>query len=429
MASLPQDLSVASYVPMLKEYVEDPIVIRDLIYKNYKLMGMIEKEMTTGGKYVVVPVRVSGSQGISNQFSVAYSNQTTPINVEFQAPLSDFYGLVTVDNKAWRLSDDKKKAFQDALENGTDSSISEMAKNAAWAFYRAGTGTLGYASDMTSNGAGVITLGTNTTNQVMYGPTDAFIFEVGQTLQAFTADGGNGTGLSAVAYVVGVNPQAYQITVSATPGGSPGLPSGWSTTNPYLVIQGNFNNNIAGLSTWNPALPSGALPGVLYTVNRNTSIQKLAGTFVDTTINAPGMEEALIQGVTTQVMFGGMPDVIMEHPNSYAALEKALTGRRIYEAIAGAHEEVGFKGLMISAGGVNPVVIADPFCPPFTGFSLQLDTWKIMSAGKFPGQLATPTGTPFIDLPTQDATQFRVGGHVVIRNNAPGRSANFRLSQ
>ena len=106
-----------------------------------------------------------------------------------------------------------------------------------------------------------------------------------------------------------------------------------------------------------------------------------------------------------------------------------MTGRRVYATVDGAHEGVGFDGIKITAGGSSPVCIPDPWCPPYTAFSLQLDTWKLNSAGPFPGPLVGPDGLLYLPQSTSDSVLYKLGGHPALTCSGPGKNAIFKLAQ
>lgn len=406
---------------MLKEYIEDQTVVNELIYDNYKLFGLIQKGERTdgGGKYIDVPTGLAGGMGMGATFDAAYQNQSAGLDIEFQIPLQDYYYVGTVQGKTMRLSSNPKNAFKSALKWEMDKGMQEVGRRVAWQLYRTGTGTLASFTDITN---GIITL----TN-----PTDAIIFAKDMPLQAYTGDG-SGTAQVALGYVIAVDADEGKLAVSATKGNATAdTPSGWTTANPYLVNRGDFNLTPCGVLFWVPTAnrPVLGTPQVRFGVDRAIDPQKLAGTFVDCAKKGLNIEESLIELVTRQSRFTGKSDVIFVNDVSYASLEKALQGRRVIDTIEGP-TGVGYEGIKIFAGGQNPIVISDPFCPPKTAISLQLDTWKLISAGnKFPSTLPYPNGETFIIPPNLDAIQFRMGGHAALRCNAIGKNASCTLAE
>lgn len=433
--TLPADMDMVAFLPLLREWVEDPVVVRELIYSKWPLIGLVEKDTEAGGEDIAIPTVLAGSGMSSPQYSVAYNNQNGGKQARFQVPLSDFFRLGSIDNKTWRLSKNSKQAYRNSLEVMASATMKEIAKDWAWCAHRAGTGTMGVISSISAGG--IIKL----TN-----PTDAMIFNPGDILMAYTGDG-TGTALPAFGYVVGADPTSTtaNLTVSPNPPvngvlGAPGLPASWSaSTNPYLVKQGSFNNDPKGWAYWHPvgtatlAIPNGGVravggtPQTTYGVDVSQFPQKLQGTMVPLG-NTPSIEEQLINLVTATTLFSGAPDCILVHPNSYAALEKAMTGRRQYQWLEGAHEGVGFDGIRISAGGSNPIVIADPAAIPRTAQAIQLDTARIYSAGAFPTKLTRPSGAEMIDIQNADMTQMSFGGHVAMADNGTMYNGTAQLS-
>lgn len=411
------------FVPMMREHIEDPVVLNKLIYNNYKLYGLLQKDEKTdgGGKALMCPVSLSGGQGVSANPQSAYANMTSGQDVEFAIPWQDYYAFNQIEGKTLRLSENPKNAFASALNLKMDNGLAEIGKKVAWSLYRTGTGTIGKIASITN---GLITLANF---------TDAFVFEQDQQLQAYAGDGTGGqvTG-GAVAWVVGVDALNGQVLVSPTQGGAPATPTNWSTSFPYLVNSGDFQIAPVGALGWIPvgaARPQLGVPNIFNGVDRSKQIQKLAGTYVDYTQSGANIEESLIDLVTKQATFDGHPDVIMVNPSSYGALEKSLGARMVLGEVHSS-TGIGYEGIKIHAGGDSPIVLADPFCPARTALSMQLSDWCLVSVGgKFPQHLIYPNGQEFVVPPNLDAIQFRLGGHAALRCRAPGHQASALLTE
>lgn len=106
-----------------------------------------------------------------------------------------------------------------------------------------------------SGGTGSISSGVITLDN----PGDVVNFEVGMVLVSYSVSGLTPTisTSSALGYVINVNRGGGIVTVSATSGGSAGTPTNWSTSFPYLAVQGDINFVSNGLATTNALKISG----------------------------------------------------------------------------------------------------------------------------------------------------------------------------
>jgi hypothetical protein len=241
-------------------------------------------------------------------------------------------------------------------------------------------------------------------------------------------------------YIVAVDRTNGTVTVSATAGGSAGTPTNWSTSFPYIAVQGdiNFTSNglapaanqagalqISGLASWLPK--TAPTSGVLFWgVDRSTDVTRLSGVRFDG--SGESIEEALIDGSTLVAREGGSPDMCFMNFASYAALEKSLGAKVQYVDVKHEEADIAFAGIRIHAPYGPIVVMPDRNCPPKTAYLLQMDVWKLRSLGRAPHVLTYGMeGLEGIRVGNADALEVRIGYYANLICSAPGWNAVITL--
>lgn len=385
----------------LKEYYDDQKV-ENLAYDDNPLMVMMPKRPKATGKYIPVPVIYEVSEGRSSVFANAQGNQSPMQLAEFLITLRPDYSIATLANQLMEASSNDTGSFVDFATQYVDIAIQSCALSGASALFRTGTGTVGQISAVT---AGVITLTS---------PNDVSQFGINQTLQANSTDGGSPR--AALGYVIARNVMGGTITVSATAmGGSAGTPSGW-TTSDYLLVQGDNNAKMSGLSAW---LPSTA-PGVsdnFYGVNRSAD-SRLYGLAYNGAQQP--VEEAIIDAAMIVRREKGRPRHLFLNYGTESALVKALGARREYVDWASEDGVIGFRGVKVQ-GPAGPIeCFADRNCQAGTGYLLQMNTWKLNSLGTVPRIFRYGDQLDMLRLANADASEVRVGYYANPSCNAPG---------
>lgn len=418
-------------VAVLKElYPEDGNYMQDLVYKKRPFLALVPKnESPSGfaGKYIPVPLTYGDPQGRSHNFANAQSNQTPPVPVSFFVYRATDYQLVTITNELIESTAGDAGAFVDEVKYNMDTGFNNISNNLAMDLYGDGSGSRGsYASIST----GAI---------VLADPNQIVNFEVNQTLVSFSVSGltyAQSTG-AALGYVVGVNRAAGTLTVSATLGGSAGTPSNWSTSFPFLAVQGDvtFGSVTAttqyvapqGLAAWLPKVAPTA--GQLYWgVDRSTDVTRLAGVRFDG--SGETIEEALIDAASLVAREGGAPEMCFMSFASYSALEKSLGSKVQYVQVKHEEADIAFAGITVNAPYGPITVMPDKNCPGMTAYLLQMDTWQFRSLGKAPHILTYGLeGLQGLRVGNADALEVRIGyyGNLICR--APGWNCVVTLSQ
>ena len=183
-------------------------------------------------------------------------------------------------------------------------------------------------------------------------------FEIGMSLVSFSISGSTYTQSTsaAVGYVIAVNRSAGTVTVSATAGGAAGTPTNWSTSFPYLGVEGDVAfgtisattsyKKISGLGAWIPTTAPGSSDS-FWGVNRSADVTRLGGVRFDG--SAETIEEALIDGASLVAREGGSPDMCFMPFASWAALEKSLGSKVQYVDVKHEEADIAFAGIRIHA--------------------------------------------------------------------------------
>lgn len=272
----------------------------------------------------------------------------------------------------------------------------------------------------------IATIGAPTTGViVLSNSSDVVQFEVNMVLQANPTDGG--TPRAALGYVIAVDRSNGIVTVSATGFGGPaGSPAGW-LANDFLLVQGDNNAKIKGLSAWLPAAAPTSSDN-FFGVNRSVDTVRLAG--VRYNGSAQSIEEALIDSSSLLAREGGKPDVAVTNFASWSALEKSLGSKIQYVDLKSLPEnaEIAFRGIMVNGANSLIKVFPDRNCPALTCYLLQMNTWCLESLGDAPQILRYGDGLEMLRVYNADAGEVRVGYYAQLRTNAPGWNAYVQLS-
>lgn len=392
----------------LKE-LYDGQVVENLVYADNPLLALVKKNTDFGGKYKPIPIITGVSQGRSSNFANAQTNQSSVQIESFLLTRASDYSIATLDNQTMLASRTDKMSFLEGSKLVIDGAIRSITLSLASAMFRSGTGSIGQISSIST---GVITLSNR---------ADVVQFEINQTIQANSTDGG--TPRAALGYIVAVNRSGGTVTVASSGmGGSAATPSGW-TANDFLLVQGDNNAKIKGLNAWLPATAP-TTGDSFFGVDRSIDTVRLAGVRYDG--SAQSIEEALIDASSELAVNGGKASVGIMSFASYSALEKSLGAKVQYVDMKSG--EIGFRGIIVNGANSMIKVFPDRNCPPLTCFLLQMDTWCLESLGEAPQILRYGDGLEMLRVYNADAGEVRVGYYAQLRCNAPGWNARVTLS-
>jgi len=96
----PQDASISSYTPALKQYYLD-IVPENETYKKRPLFALVPKIVTFEGLNSPLPLMYSNPQGVSASFSSALAAQEPTQLAAFTLTRAPKYGFATLQGEAY----------------------------------------------------------------------------------------------------------------------------------------------------------------------------------------------------------------------------------------------------------------------------------------------------------------------------------------
>lgn len=375
-------------------------------------------------------------QGRSATFSNSQNNQTAPSLASFFVYRISNYQLVTITNELLEATKDSAGAFIDEAKLNMDTGFRNISNDLAHDLFGDGSGSRGTYG--LSPGTGTISTGIITLDD----PNQVVQFEVGQSLVSYSVSGLNATQSSSlsIGYVIAVNRSAGTVTVSATAAGNAGTPTGWSTTYPYLAVQGDVNFaasglgiasgsalKVAGLGAWIPTTAPGASDS-FWGVNRSVDVTRLGGVrYVGTSLP---IEEALVNAAALVAREGGQPDMCFMNFSSYAALENALGAKVQYVDVKHDEADIAFAGIRVHAPYGPITVVPDRNCGSQLAYLLDMATWKFRSLGKSPHILTYGSeGLEGLRVSNSDALEIRIGYYGNLICNAPGWNCVVSLSQ
>jgi hypothetical protein len=189
---------------------------------------------------------------------------------------------------------------------------------------------------------------------------------------------------SSVVTVTGVDEDANVVTTDTTL-------SGMTTalaTGHYVFRYGDRQNSatpsriaLTGFGGWIP--PSGSRPSAsesFFGVDRSVLPTRLAGQYWSAGTPAP--EEVMIEMCHRVTRRGHGLTHAFVPPAFYRALVKQMQGRVTIPIVdVMATQKIGFRGVQIVNADAEFVVIPDVYCPADTIVGVDIDTWKLGSAG------------------------------------------------
>lgn len=429
----------SNQLAVLKELYTGDDYMKDLVYKKNPFLALVPKDESPGGfagKYIPVPLVYGTPQGRSATFTNSQNNQTAPSVSSFFVYRVSNYQLVTITNELLEATKEDAGAFVDEMKLNMDTGFRNISNDLANDLFGDGSGSRGTYG--LAPGAGTISTGVITLDD----PNDVVQFEVGMSLVTYSVSGQNATQSSSLAagYVIAVNRSSGTVTVSATAAGSAGTPTGWSTTYPYIAVQGDVNFaasglaiasgsalKVAGLGAWLPVAAPGSSDS-FWGVNRSVDVTRLGGVRYNGA-SLP-IEEALVNAAALVAREGGMPDMCFMNFASYAALENALGAKVQYVDVKHEEADIAFAGIRIHAPYGPITIIPDRNCQSQTAYLLSLDNWKLRSLGRAPHILKYGVeGLEGLRVSNSDALEVRIGYYGNLICNAPGWNCVVQLSQ
>lgn len=436
----PQYSNSTDNIQVLKElYNDDSWVMKDLVYAGNPALALIPKDESAdgmAGKSFPVPLIYGDGQGRSATFATAQSNQTAMNLGEFFVTTISNYQIVTIDNRFLEATRSNVGAFMDGATMNVNGGISNITNDLAHDLFNDGSGQRGsYGLGNGSITSGVIVLDSS---------ASVVQFEVGMSLVSYSVSGTSATQSTsaAVGYVIAVDSSAGTITVAAAQGGSAATPTNWSTSFPYLAVQGDINFasgglgsslmlKLAGFGAWIPATAP-ASNDSFFGQNRSVNPSRLAGIRFNGTQET--IEEALIDSAAAVAMnrsMAGYPDYAFMNFTSYAALIKTLGSRVQYVDVKHDEIDISFEGIQVITAYGKITVLPDRNCPAQTCFLIAMKTWKLKTLGRAPKILiyGSYDSNQGLRVGTADAVEIRIGYYGNLCCNGPVANCQVQLPQ
>ena len=413
--------------------------MKDLVYVGNPALALLPKDESAdgmGGKSFPVPVIYGAGQGRSATFATAQTNQTAPSLGEFFVTTISNYQLVTIDNRFMEATRTNTAAFMDGATMNVNTGISNITNDLAHDLYNDGSGSRGtFGLGSGSISSGVITLDSASMTS---------FFEIGMVLVSYSVSGTTATQSTSAAlgYVIAVDTSAGTVTVSATPTGVAGTPTNWSTSFPYLAVQGDISFASAGLASanmlklagfgaWIPATAPGGTDS-FFGQNRSVSPTRLAGCRFNGSTES--IEEAIIDAaalVAQNRSAAGYPDYCFMSFTSYAALIKTLGSRVQYVDVKHDEIDISFEGIQLITAYGKVTVLPDRNCPPQVAYLICMKTWKLRTLGRAPKILVYGSydSNQGLRVGTADAVEVRIGYYGNLTCNGMVANCYISLSQ
>jgi hypothetical protein len=428
---------LGSAEPLMKRYYDDGRVY-SMAYKRRPLLGMIPKKTgVVGGSPFgnakggyQVPLTLDDIAGESARFGSAATARDGNSHIVWDMNRVKRYATYTIDGETVDAMTGVG-SFMDASRPLMNSAINQVSNSMAYMAYHDGTGHRGKIGAISTN---VLTLDAATSYLARTLSLKRTLVSSSDTSGSAAPDG-ESTGSKITAIVLDNGSGLAEITVAS--GTNFGVAD-------YIFALGDYTTSgddalvcMDGMGSWGPT-PSGVTSGddhkgvdrsvwkeKLLMLHETIALQTAAnhgdGKFVR------GIREALAVGDANEASL----DALFVSPARWSQIESDLAAQARYEMMFPNKQmeeaKVGFKTISFNSAGVQ--VYSDPFCPPNTGYALQLNTWEMFSIRRIPGPVSRD-GNLYRRLEGADEVEARIGGYGNIACNAPGHNMvlNFATS-
>ena len=419
--------------PLMKRYYDDRRVYQ-MAFKNRPLFAWIPKKTgVTGGSPFgsgyggyQVPITIDDIAGESATFSAAVTARDGDSHRVWQLNRIKRYATATIDWETVRSMKNDMGAFMTAITPRIDSAINQLSNTLAMGLYHPdGSGHRGQVASVSSNTA------TLTAATVHLART----WSLRRTMIADTVVSG-GTVHTGSTKVTGIDLTGGTVTFEdiAQINTATGL-----AADDYIFPLGDYtasgeaNKFMDGLGTWGP-VPSGITGGDDHKgVDRSVWKERLLMLHATVALQSTAGDGSFVRGIrqaAAKIQANeGSPDALFVHPDRWAQIESDLASQSRYEMMMGSDGRTGFDSIVINAGGGKINVVADPWCPPNTGYFLQRNTWELFSIDRVP-DFVSDDGNRLHRLENADEVEFRLGGYFNTVCRAPGHNmvVNFATS-
>lgn len=392
--------------------------VKDLTLSKTKFVDMVAKDESFSGTAMYFAMKYGNPQGFAGSRSAAQSNYSTVQGVQMALTTGTIADGFRVTHRNMVHSRDSMGAFLKAqLAESDGMYINNGVRMESLMFGNGGNSIGKIDADYTSGN-----------DLTLVDSTDAVNFWKNQKLVGSTTDGSSAAaGLGGTpATVTAVNRSTGVITVDNAAAAN-------LAADAYLFTNGSYGGDstidlgIKGLAAWIPSSdPSTSIYGVDRSIDpillggvRMTS-GELAGKSIENKMKDACSKTARIAD--------GSTDVIWTNPVNWRQLETELEAkgiRRIDETSKMGEARFGHKALVLSHPDGEAKVMASRYCPLNKVWGLQLDTWKLHSAGPLCQKL-NEDGNEMTRLASEDDFEWRIVSYPALKCDAPGK--NWYLS-
>ncbi len=395
---------------ILKEIWHDSV--EGFVYGDSAFHGLIPKDNSWSGLYTNVVIDYGGVQASSN-FNSAKLNRNPSSYGKMQVETHDEFVIWDVDHKLIALSRNDKGALIKALEESTTKAFHRIKRRTMCKLWRPGGGAIAKAASI------------STTSVTLSDPNDVRHFEVNDVIAFAPDDGYTATaGVYAETRTVSaIDETDGVITFTADVSTVPGIGA-----TPYLFQDGDYNNSFYGVPRYIPQYDPGSssIPTSVWGMTQTAHMTRLAGhRFTSSNLSA-------VEAIQTLMTKASRRNVKFSHlfvtPEVFQEIDQYLGSNRRYTDEK--QGSVGFSGLKFNHAGKSCTVYEDADIPSGRGgsterlcYGLKLNSWKLHSAGTFPGWLTLDGKQQFMLEENANASQGRIGGYLQAYTDAPGDNA------
>lgn len=406
-----------------------PGKIESLTVANKPVLDMLKKGKHSGsGKTFHEPVRVSNPQGLSASRSQAQAGSggshtgSQSVVGEWSLPYGTYTGGVEIDDKDIDAGGDvPNAAYLAPFGLETDGIIEEFGE-------RMDTYILGEEGKAIGTFAGTFSTAGHMVLDGDAAESQILNFQVGQILQASTADGTSTQAvISAFARVIGVDYDALTVRIQEVTGstgvatnveGTPDTPTSWDGgTRKFIFIAGDYQGQASSVfimdsfADWIPdTAPSSS--NVFKGLDRFVNSQMSGTRLTSTQVAGLSNEERLKRLVTKVQRFGGGEKLLVLESIQWTKLASVLEARGV-RPLEGKTANMSFQYLTLQTPGGMCKVIGSPKCRPDTAWCLDMKHWTLRTLSGFP-KVMKGDGFTMIRKATADKYEFRIAcyGHL-----------------
>lgn len=414
------DLTASAMSDALKEYLDES-KLTDLVALQSPMLGLMPKGKFLGRNVPYPMITEPGQASLSASFSVANTNRAGATYDRFlMSTPGRIYAVGGIERDLIDLASSPKGAFRDVTIE-VESKLAFVARELAHNCFRSENGYIGQLSTAAEGGGNTTLTFADPASVANLGPNARVV--AAATAAGALRDSGTVYTVDAVDHTAGTATLTGETAITT---------SSWGTTD-FVFRAGDAPNGStalrpSGLADWIPdtAPTSG---DSWRSVDRSVSPTKLSGIRVDASTSQ--VREAVSEVAARIISNGGMPDVLFVHPLRYSVLEQELDSMATHEKIPARNvtAQIGYNAIRISAGAGSVRIVADPFCPYYRGYMLDMRTWKFLEiGGKRQPRLRDMHGGQFLQQEDADAVKFQAEAKGDLACTDPGANGVLKFS-